>query len=257
MGWGRGSAEQVIASPQGLRTMSVTLDNACQTIGSGLGQARGLHPGGQAERCQTLPSGGAQDPDPDSIAQPPRQQQAMIGEAECNERPMKESQTAQQPGSKAKRRVGCAPARGQRPVAEEARCSGRCVVLLEADRTQFEQLSLVTSCASDHIPDTYYTALQQLYAASLPARQDSEQAADEGGCTNDSDAVNWVGGHATDLDALPGAVRASLAPMLADQAAHHATTSSPREPATGVTQTAAVPSGSASMVASLMSALFK
>ncbi|KAJ9522580.1 hypothetical protein QJQ45_019675 [Haematococcus lacustris] len=203
MGWFAGSsAEQVTASPRGLRTMSVTLDNACQTIGSGLGQARALHPGGQAERCQTLPSGGAQDPDPDSIAQPPRQQQAMFGAAECNERPMKESQTAQQPGSKAKRRVGCAPARGQRPVAQEARCSGRCVVLLEADRTQFEQLSLVTSCASDHIPDTYYTALQQLYAASLPARQGSEQAADEGGCTNDSDAVNWVGGHATDLDAI-------------------------------------------------------
>jgi hypothetical protein len=45
--------------------------------------------------------------------------------------------------------------------------SGRRFVLVEADRTRFEQLALVTSCAGDHLPDTYYQALQQLYAAAI------------------------------------------------------------------------------------------
>jgi hypothetical protein len=45
--------------------------------------------------------------------------------------------------------------------------TGRRLVLVEADRTRFEQLALVTSCAGDHLPDTYYQALQQLYAAAL------------------------------------------------------------------------------------------
>ncbi len=34
----------------------------------------------------------------------------------------------------------------------------------------FEELSLVPSCASDHIPDSYYNTLKQLYAAILTGR---------------------------------------------------------------------------------------
>jgi hypothetical protein len=45
--------------------------------------------------------------------------------------------------------------------------SGRHLVLVEEECTRFEQLALVTSCAWDHLPDTYYQALQQLYAAAL------------------------------------------------------------------------------------------
>lgn len=36
------------------------------------------------------------------------------------------------------------------------------VCLIEADRHLFERLSLVSSCAGDHIPDSYYSALQQV-----------------------------------------------------------------------------------------------
>ena len=38
------------------------------------------------------------------------------------------------------------------------------VVLVEVDRRLFEQLSLVPSCAGDHIPDVYYGALRALHA---------------------------------------------------------------------------------------------
>jgi hypothetical protein len=114
-----------------------------------------------------------------------------------------------------------------------ANCDNVMLCLTEADRTLFEELSLVPSCAPDHIPDAYYSTLKQLYASLLtdllPARsskhqklqdlchnadrQDTRSTA-QGSC---KEAASWGGGHAVTAQVLPVAVQADV-----QQAAHNA-----------------------------------
>lgn len=51
------------------------------------------------------------------------------------------------------------------------------VCLMEADKSLFDELCLVTSCATDHIPDAYYHALKQLHLALMTGRTCQPNAA--------------------------------------------------------------------------------